>query len=144
QGDVSRSDESEVLSAGQAGSNDLRASSCRLPHGCITFFLVVEQQAVAPAPRSESGAARWRRNRGRMPKCNAAACRGKRRTVSRSTASSPDQWSSPILDDATWEHFIRQTSAVDITNDILASDGPDPIGLDGGHSSAAGHRRVAS
>jgi hypothetical protein len=52
--------------------------------------------------------------------------------------------SAPILDDAIWERFIQQTGALDITNDILGGDGADPIGLDGGHWSAAGHRRVAS
>jgi len=54
------------------------------------------------------------------------------------------QRSSPILDETTWERFIHETGAIDITNDILAGSGADPIGPDRGHWSVEGHRRVAS
>src|SRR5262245_35943489 len=51
---------------------------------------------------------------------------------------------APILDDVAWQQFMQHSGAVDITDYILAGDGEDPIGSDGGHWSAAGHRRVAS
>lgn len=52
--------------------------------------------------------------------------------------------SEPLFDEAVWRRFIERTGAIDITDEILAGDGPDPIGPDAGHWSAAGHRRVAS
>jgi len=54
------------------------------------------------------------------------------------------QRSSPILGETTWERFIEETGAIDLTNDILAGNGADLIGPDHGHWSVEGHGRVAS
>jgi hypothetical protein len=43
-----------------------------------------------------------------------------------------------------WAAFLDRAGAVDITEMLRAGPGPDPIGSDGVHSSAEGHRRVAS
>ena len=50
----------------------------------------------------------------------------------------------PPFNKSIWECFLNQSGAIDITKRILAFDGPDPVGYDGGHWSAEGHRRVAS
>ena len=46
--------------------------------------------------------------------------------------------------DSVWADFIRRSGATDITPSLRAMKGSDPVGYDGGHWSAAGHRLVAS
>jgi len=43
-----------------------------------------------------------------------------------------------------WADFLDRAGAIDITEILRAGPGPDPIGSDGVHWSAEGHRRVAS
>jgi hypothetical protein len=51
--------------------------------------------------------------------------------------------SRPIFPDSIWKRFLDQSGAIDMTNRVLASNGPDPVGTDGGHWSAAGNDLVA-
>lgn len=48
-----------------------------------------------------------------------------------------------LVSPAVWRDFLARSGAVDITDAILAGTGPEPVGYDGGHWSAEGHRRAA-
>jgi hypothetical protein len=48
-----------------------------------------------------------------------------------------------IVEARLWQDFLRKSGAVDIT-ERLRAQGPDVIGYDGGHWSAAGHQLVAT
>jgi hypothetical protein len=43
-----------------------------------------------------------------------------------------------------WADFLHRSGAIDITPHLRSLQGSDPISYDGGHWSAAGHRRVAT
>jgi hypothetical protein len=45
--------------------------------------------------------------------------------------------------DSLWSDFVQRAGATDITPRLRAMQGADPVGYDGGHWSAAGHRLVA-
>jgi hypothetical protein len=45
--------------------------------------------------------------------------------------------------DSLWADFVQRAGATDITPRLRAMRGADPVGYDGGHWSAAGHRLVA-
>jgi len=46
--------------------------------------------------------------------------------------------------ESVWVDFLHRSGAMDITPDLRAMKGADPMGYDRGHWSAAGHRLVAS
>jgi len=46
--------------------------------------------------------------------------------------------------DSVWAEFLHRSGAWDITPRLRAMKGPDPLGYDRGHWSAAGHRMVAA
>jgi len=47
------------------------------------------------------------------------------------------------VDDLLWKEFLHKSGVIDITEPIRAGSGPNPVGFDRVHWSAAGHRRVA-
>jgi hypothetical protein len=50
--------------------------------------------------------------------------------------------SGPIFADSIWQRFLDQSGAVDMTDRLRASNGPDPVGTDGAHWSPAGNELV--
>lgn len=49
---------------------------------------------------------------------------------------------SPIFSDSVWKRFLDQSGAIDITDRLRNSNGPDPVGTDGAHWSPAGNALV--
>ena len=47
------------------------------------------------------------------------------------------------INDSLWKEFLDKSKVIDITEAIRADSGPNPVGFDGAHWSAEGHRRVA-
>lgn len=48
----------------------------------------------------------------------------------------------PIFPDSVWQRFLDRSGAVDMTERLRASKGPDPVGTDGAHWSPAGNELV--